>query len=183
MNNIWKITKKIFVSGAPGSRWSGICERIQAGPGYNTSDRSEARLYEKGDSVAHFGSYFGTGMEFPPDLNDENLHAPFESVNKITYLLLKSHEWVYKLDEITEKYPSAGILLIYRPNETCFDWWTEAGGWNITYPNYDWYENDNVMKQKISEQNDLMLRWSQKKHLVWKPDNKHYDVLLAKYQC
>ena len=71
------VADKIFFCGVPGSRWSGIAQEIKARPGYNTSDRAEHRKYEHGKFSGHIDAYFGTGMEFEPSLEENNLLAPF----------------------------------------------------------------------------------------------------------
>jgi len=39
----------------------------------------------------------------------------------------------------------------------CLDWWRRAGGFEITYPNYQYYENFDKMWQHIQKQNtDIM---------------------------
>ena len=35
-----------------------------------------------------------------------------------------------------------------------------AGGFKITYPNYDWYETDYLMTKRIEEQNNLIRTFS-----------------------
>ena len=34
------------------------------------------------------------------------------------------------------------------------DWWLKAGGFNITYPNYDYYVDEKTMAKHIAIQND-----------------------------
>ena len=108
--NLITLPDKIFFCGVPGSRWSGIAQEIKARPGYNTSDRAEHRKYEHGKFSGHIDAYFGTGMEFEPSLEENNLLAPF--LKKAGCKLLMSHEWAYKLDEIRDKYPLDWIQLI-----------------------------------------------------------------------
>ena len=90
-----------------------------------------------------------------------------------------SHEWAYKLDEIRDKYPLDWIQLIYRPEWECFLWWKQAGGFEIKYPNYDWYKNDVEMRYKIAEQNDLILEFAQRNNLSWIQHHKHKDVFIT----
>lgn len=168
---------KIFFCGVPGSRWSGIAQEIKAKPGYNTSDRAEHRKYKHGEFSGHIDAYFGTGMEFEPILEEANLLAPF--TKKSGCKLLMSHEWAYVLDEIKEKYPLDWIQLIYRPDWESFLWWKKAGGFDIKYPNYDWYKNDVEMRHKIEEQNNLILDFAQRNNLSWKQHYKHKDVFIT----
>lgn len=168
---------KIFFCGVPGSRWSGIAQEIKSRPGYNISDRATHRKYEHGEFSGHIDAYFGTGMEFEAKLDEENLLKPFTT--KAGCKLLMSHEWAYKLDEIIDKYPLDWIQLIYRNDKASFDWWKQAGGFDIKYPNYDWYRDDILMKARIEEQNALILSFAQRHNLSWKQHHKHEDIFLT----
>lgn len=187
MKNSKSITlpDKIFFSGAPGSRWSGVAQEIKKDSRYNKSDRASHRVYLHNEYSGHCDAYFGTGMEFPANpaeggLTEHNLNSPFTS-SKGTKLLI-SHEWPYYFNEIKEKHPSAWIQLVYRPDWECFLWWKKAGGFSISYPNYDWYENDVQMRYKIEEQNNLILSFAQKHSLTWKQHHTHSDVFITTYK-
>jgi hypothetical protein len=171
-------SKLIFFTGVPGSRWSGIAREIKQDPKYDTSDRAPHRVYKHNDFSGHCESYFGTGMEFPVDLSIENLLAPFNSTG---IKLLMSHEWPYYFDQIIEQYPHADIQLVYRPNDASLKWWLEAGGFNITYPNYEWYVDVDGMKKEIEQQNKLILDFAQKHMLQWNQHVEHSDIFVTTY--
>ena len=168
---------KIFFCGVPGSRWSGIAQELKSNPGYNTSDRADHRVYEHSKYSGHYDAYFGTGMEFDCTLTEENLSAPF--ARKEGCKILLSHEWAYKLDEIKAKFPNDWIYLIYRASWESFLWWKAAGGFKITYPNYDWYVDDETMCERIEEQNKLILSFAQKHKLSWTQHHKHEDIFIT----
>lgn len=176
---------KIFFTGVPGSRWSGIAQQIKQNPQYNTSDRAPHRVYTHGEFSGHMDSYFGTGMEFPAcpaegGLSEHNLAAPFAKTEGTK--LLMSHEWPYYFNEIQALYPLDWIQLVYRPNWDSFLWWKKAGGFDITYPNYEWYKNDVEMRYKIEEQNELILDFAQQHQLKWKQHDVHADIFIATYK-
>ena len=139
---------------------------------FDTSDRCPAREYTHNEFTGHKGVYFGTGMEFEADL--DIIDQPFSGTGTRLY---KSHEWAYQLDEIKARFPDAWIVMVYASNNICFEWWKQAGGFDIPYPNYDWYHSDIVMKARIREQNDAMLRFGVQNNLSWKPHDtiKHFD--------
>ncbi len=175
----------IFFTGVPGSRWSGIAQEIKIKYKLNTTDRAEHRVYKHGEFSGHMDSYFGTGMEFPADpadngLDKNNLDAPFADPAAGNKLLL-SHEWPYYFENIVNRYPGCIIQLIYRPDQNSFDWWKQAGGFDITYPNYDWYKNDQVMMERIQEQNQLILMFAQKNNLSWRQHQIHSDIFHAEF--
>ena len=175
-----------FFTGAPGSKWSGIAQQIEAmDSNWDISDRTPEREYNHGEYSGHKGVYFGTGMEFPADpaeggLDRDNLDAPYTD-NTGTKLIM-SHEWPYYFNEIISRYPEAWIQLVYRSDWASFLWWKRAGGFDITYPNYDWYETDYLMTKRIEEQNKLILDFGQRHMLKWIQHSKHEDIFIATYK-
>lgn len=161
-----KLPSKIFMIGAPGSRWSGIAQNIESIPGFNTSDRTDDRNYSHHGFSGHLGAYYGTGWETDTSLTDENLNKPFANTDGTR--ILKSHEWAYQLDEIYEKFPDSWIFLVHRPDLSCQAWWHEAGGFNISYPDYHpYYKNSMNMLNEIIKQNNCMFEFSKKHDLSW----------------
>lgn len=178
----------IFFTGVPGSRWSGIAQEIKQGKGFNTSDRAPHRVYTHGEFSGHKDSYYGTGMEFPANpaeggLDRSNLNAPYTRFGKAAGCkLLMSHEWPYYFNEIKHRYPKSWIQLIYRPDWASFLWWKKAGGFDITYPNYDWYETDYTMTKRIEEQNKLILDFGREHSVQWTQHHTHSDIFIATYK-
>ena len=170
---------RIFLTGVPGSRWSGIAQEIEKEGNFNISDRQPSRTYIHGKYSGHIGAYFGTGMEFPAILDTKNLDLPYTDKSKKTKLH-KSHEWSLMLDDIIDFYPTAGIILIYRQNDASLKWWLQAGGFEIKYPNYDYYVDEVTMLTHIAKQNDAILKFAHKHNLVWEHHQTHHDILITK---
>jgi len=161
----------IFFTGVPGSRWSGISQVIEQVPGINTSDQSADRQYSHHAYSGHRGAYFGNGMEFPANLNEIDTSA-WQRPGGCK--ILKSHDWAYQLDNITQLYSNVWIMLVYRPDQASYDWWQEAGGFNIKYPSYDWYENNEKMMQEIQQQNSHILDFAIRHNLKWELFNSNW---------
>jgi hypothetical protein len=170
----------IFFTGVPGSRWSGIAQEIKSQQGYNTTDRADHRMYRHGAFNGHMDSYFGTGMEFDCSLDCTNLNAPY--TDDVGCKLLMSHEWPYCFDAIQDQHPNAWIQLVYRPDDASYTWWKAAGGFDITYPNYEWYKNDDTMRKRIWEQNNLILDFGRKHSVQWIQHHKHSDIFIGTYK-
>ena len=171
-----------FFTGVPGSRWSGIAREIKLDPQYDCTDRADHRQYKHHGFSGHKEAYFGSGMEFGCDLSYGNLVAPFShNTTKLTKLIM-SHEWPYHFDEIIDRYPNALITLVYRNSEASMDWWLEAGGFNITYPNYEFYCDTTGMWEQIEKQNKLILDFGQKHMLQWKQHHTHSDIFITTYR-
>ncbi len=157
---------RIFMIGAPGSRWSGIAQNLEDGLSLNTTDRTADRNYTHHSFSGHLGVYYGTGWNYDTTLSDDNLDPPFYHTNGTR--ILKSHEWAYQLDEIVEKYPTDWIMLVHRPDLACQAWWHEAGGFEIKYPDYRPYFKDYInMLHEIQLMNNAMFTFSQKNNLSW----------------
>jgi hypothetical protein len=160
------LPQRVFFVGAPGSRWSGIAQNIETLDGFNVTDRDPQRQYEHHGFTGHMGAYFGTGWEFDLSLDPENLDRPF--THTAGTRILKSHEWAYHLDEIRARYPDDWIMLVHRPDMSCFAWWHEAGGFTIKYPDYLPYYRDSInMFAEIQRMNQSMFAFSQKHDLAW----------------
>ena len=187
------IPKRIFFTGAPGSRWSAVAQTLQNNPIFNTSDRSSDRTYSHHKYSGHQGAYYGNGIEFPVTLDYEILDSAFSDPFGI--YLYKSHEWVYYIESIQRQYPNAWIMFVYRPTDKCFKWWHEAGGFDIAYPDYSYYQNSFTMRKEIEAMNGTMWEAAIEYGLVWEPfteewqrkmfnqsspvDDKLYDVLVT----
>jgi len=173
------LPKYVFFTGVPGSRWSGIAQKIKENPQYDTSDRAPHRVYNHGEFSGHKDAYFGTGMEFDTSLDETNLLAPFSGAGT---KLLMSHEWPYHFKAIMERYPDAWITLIYRNDVASMEWWLQAGGFDIAYPNYDWYETDYLMTKRIEEQNNLILDFGREHSVQWVQHHTHSDIFIGTYK-
>lgn len=135
------------MTGAPGSKWSSVAANIYYAEEINKSDYSDDRVYEK---TRHIGAYFDPGFEY--DLDD--LDGPFKEDGGVK--LIKSHTLATKLDD----YKDETIILVYRNNIECMDWWLSAGGFNITYPDYrPYYKNKSNMRDQIKKQNNGIVKF------------------------
>jgi hypothetical protein len=166
------LPERIFFTGIPGSSWSRIASTLSfAVEAINTSDYSDNRT--ESNLPAHKGVYFGTNMEFPAELNQKNIDAPWAS-NLYGTRIIKSHEWAQKLDKIRELYPTDWIMMIHTPVIPTISSWISSGGFNIKYPNYSYYENSNKMIE-ISEKNTTaMEEFAHKNNLKWEKFNKNW---------
>lgn len=159
---------RIFFTGVPGSRWSGIAQILESIPGFNISDRTPARTYTHHSYTGHVGAYFGWGMEFDPTIqwkSQEHIDQAWTEPGGCR--LVKSHQWPDKFAEIEKFYPNDWIMLVYRPDMTSYAWWHEAGGFQIKYPSYKWYQDEADMLHEISRTNKLILKYAYNKKASW----------------
>ena len=180
------MTYRYFFTGAPGSRWSGIAQIIEDAGRFDITDRNEDREYSHGLFTGHKGVYFGKQMECEAILSIELLDSFFDSSGP---RLIKSHDWAYNLEDVKQFCNKHGdrLILVYRYSLTCLEWWLEAGGFSISYPNYEWYENEDKMFLEIVRQNKAILDFVNSHNLTlvtfdntWIKNNfvvdKEYDV-------
>lgn len=160
-----KLPRRIFFTGVPGSRWSGIAQTLETMSGMNTSDRTPEREYDHHSYTGHKGAYFGPGMEFEPILDEDYIDQAWLQPGGCK--LIKSHEWSYYLGEIREKFPDDWIMMIYRPDMVSYAWWHEAGGFQIKYPNYSAYKNSSNMLSEIMKQNSCILEFGRLNKCKW----------------
>jgi len=151
----------ILAMGAPGSRWSGSIRCIQSQTDINTSDERPELTYD-GEMGWHRGAYWGPNhtqghnfdrldnMDYSECLTE--FKRPFTDWNT-GIKIIKSHWFSYHIPQLREWFPKAKLIAFYMPDDFCFDWWHKVGGWNITYPHYEWYENDERMRLQIEIEN------------------------------
>ena len=156
--------KYIFVTGAPGSKWSSVVKNIYSSPSIDQSDYSEARTYWHSawgqPELMHLGAYFDPGMEFGkrfmrlPQLTKSEAEAEFDRPFSGTGIrIIKSHVFSHHLDCLKATWPDCPIVLVRRDNDACLGWWVRCGQFNITYPNYQYYSNLEMMAMHIDQQN------------------------------
>ncbi len=140
----------ILVTGPPGSKWSSVVKNIYWSDDIDHTDYSEERTYwHDADTpghkqLMHIGAYWDPGMEFM----SIDWDGPFSGTGK---RIVKCHTFAHELEELKNKgYP---IVMVQRPSYSCREWWKLCGGFNITYPNYEYYANMNEMWKHIKKQN------------------------------
>ena len=159
------LPNRIWFTGVPGSRWSGIAQTLEQISGMNTTDRTPEREYNHHQYSGHKGAYFGKDMEFPALVIDSHVDQAFTSQEGCR--LIKSHEWADHLEGIQTLCPNDWIMLVYRPDQSSFAWWHEAGGFQIGYPNYSAYKNSANMLAEIVRTNQLILEYGHKRNAKW----------------
>lgn len=157
--------KYIFVTGAPGSKWSSVVKNIYYSPDVDRSDYSEQRTYYHDASgqreLMHLGAYFDPGMEFGSFFNDiskyrkELVEAEFDRPFRGTGVrIIKSHVFANQIDYLKAYWPECPVVLVHRDDDACLGWWVKCGHFDITYPLYHSYYRDlRTMAGIIKQQN------------------------------
>ena len=162
--------KYIFVSGAPGSKWSSVVKNIYYSPSVDRTDYTDQRTYWHDASgqydLMHLGVYWGPAMEFGTwfeQLDQHSQHenqaefdAPFSGTG---VRIIKSHVFGYHVDYLRRTWPDAPIVLVDRPDDACLGWWVKCGEFGITYPAYrDYYKDLRAMSAAIARENQANRR-------------------------
>jgi len=157
--------KYIFVAGAPGSRWSSVARTIYSSSKIDNSDSNNSYTRPGEIVPMHVGTYWDPGMEhgklfdtldnISKSYAEDEFNRPFKNNTNLTRII-KSHQFCKHLEHIRDTWNFCPIVLVYfKSDEATEKWWYDAGGWNITYPCYDWY-NDR-MHEEICIQNQGVL--------------------------
>lgn len=164
--------KYIFMAGAPGSKWSSVCKNIYYSPGIDRSDYSDARTYYHSawgqPELMHLGAYFDPGMEFGrdfirlPSLSQTEAEAEFNRPFWVKDMrrIIKSHVFCHHLDYLKSHWPDCPIVLVHRTNDSCLGWWVRCGEFGITYPDYRYYSDLDMMARHIDAQNADLLSFA-----------------------
>jgi hypothetical protein len=158
--------KYIFVSGAPGSKWSSVVKNIYYSASIDSSDAAPRREYyhdAPGEmQLMHMGAYWGPAMEFGDWFEQLNQHSqeqneaefdrPFSGTG---VRIIKSHVFGYHIDYIKRTWPDSPIVLVDRSDDACLGWWVKCGEFNISYPAYrEYYRDLRQMAQCIRRENE-----------------------------
>ena len=157
--------KYIFVTGAPGSKWSSVVRNIYYSSSIDRSDSSPERTYRHDATgkmeLLHMGVYWGPAMEFGDhferldqytrEQNEAEFDAPFSGTG---VRIIKSHVFGYHIDHIKKTWPDCPIVLVDRSDDACLGWWVKCGEFKITYPLYrDYYLDLREMAAAIAREN------------------------------
>jgi len=183
-----------FVAGAPGSAWSMISHRLKkTSKSFDYSDETPERQYnlpeehkersydienDKWKGKTHIGSYFGPYHEFGEHFDDltyyDNNVEDFYKECLIPFSepmaedkIIRSHWFAYNLDWLWENCKGHKMLLVWREPVATKNWWYQMGGWNIHFPVYKWYDNDERMWEKIQEESNAIWEFGQRKGVQW----------------
>lgn len=164
--------KYIFVTGAPGSKWSSVIKNIYYSRDIDRSDFSHARTYYHDASghmdLMHLGSYFDPGMEFGDWFNQIDGHTRIECEAEFDrpfsgtgIRIIRSHVFAHNIEYLRTHWPDCPVVMVYRTDDACLGWWVKCGHFNITYPDYSAYYKDlRVMAHRIESQNgDISMAW------------------------
>jgi hypothetical protein len=155
----------IFFTGAPGSKWSSVVKNIYQSADIDRSDYSDARTYyHDADTpgnlqLMHIGAYWDPGMEFDP-LDADQWDRPFNGAGR---RIVKSHVFAYYLEWL--KQFNCPIVMVYRNDYECLEWWKLCGEFSITYPTYaTYYKNLDHMWGEIQLQNSSIMNFVNDNH-------------------
>ena len=153
--------KYIFVTGAPGYKWSSVVKNIYYSSSVDRSDSSPERTYH---DELHLGAYWDPGMEFGQkfdclaDYDKATLEAEFDcAFSGHGVRIIKSHHFALHIDFIKNMWPDCPVVLAHRPDDACLGWWVKCGGFDIAYPSYTHYASFDNMAQKIQQQNSSII--------------------------
>lgn len=162
--------KYIFVTGAPGSKWSSVVRNIYFSNSIDRTDNTPDRTYYKNGNLMHLGAYFDPGMEFGneyilnmPTYDRESLESEFDKpFSDSGVRIIKSHVFANHIDYIKETWPDCKLVLVYRSTDSSLGWWVRSGQFDITYPDYKpFYKDLENVARLIEEQNQgIMQAWN-----------------------
>lgn len=184
----------ILITGAPGTRWSASIQSISSHPDINLSDHTEERMYERtaeyedGKKAGigwHRGVYFGPDHEFGHTFDNLEAWTKEELLTEFKKAfsdwepgikIIKSHWFAYSLDHLHKCFPKAKIIAYYLPDELCLQWWQVVGGFNISYPHYDWYKTNERMLKQIKIENACSIKFAAEMGVEFKRYNTLADI-------
>ena len=95
----------------------------------------------------------------------EDIHKAFAVHNDQNYLI-KSHSIAQELTWWIDQFPNSKFIFVFRDYEKSIAWWLNGGGFDITYPKYDWYEDEERMRNKAIQQQRNTLEFIHKNDII-----------------
>lgn len=162
----------VFFTGAPGSKWSSVAASLYRSGHADKSDDRPENTYKNPTSgnVMHVGTYWDPdNKEFGPLMNEMSDHtrldhekyfnAPFTNPDG-RFKIVRSHVMSKHLDYVAENWRYEPIVMVVqRTVEDSIDWWHKCGGYDITYPTYDWYKANDNIEEEIRTQHTSILNF------------------------
>lgn len=166
-------SKLIFVTGAPGSKWSAVSWLLSESPLLNvdTTDRTPERLMVHTDAyngVRHVGAYFGPGMDVGPEFHNITRFTKHEICDQIKmawpkwddtkHHFVRCHQFINNFDFLVDTFPDSKFVVVTRRPDQCVAGWLSVGGVDIAYPHYsEYYVNNEVAPDIIRAEAKLAL--------------------------
>lgn len=155
-------SKLIFLTGAPGSKWSAVSWILSEALPVNKTDRTEDRLMihkEAYNGVRHTGVYFGPGFELGQNfhrINElkredilEEIRKGWPEWNDDMYYIVRCHQFINNFDWLVDTFPRSKFVVVTRRPEQCVAGWMSVGGIDIPYPTYKDYYKSNEKAQEL----------------------------------
>jgi hypothetical protein len=157
-------SKLIFMTGAPGCKWSAISWLLSEVPELNIDkgDRRDDQLMvhdKKYNGTCHTGAYFGPGMELGHNFHNINTMSKEEICTEIKKAwpdwddskqhIVRCHQFINNFDWLVETFPESKFVIVTRNPGKCIDGWETLGGFDIPYPNYKEYYKDTGTARKL----------------------------------
>lgn len=162
-------SKLIFLTGAPGSKWSAVSWVLSEALSVDKTDRTPDRLmvHKKAyNGVRHTGVYFGPGMELGHNFHRINELSKEEILSEIQkgwpewddtkYHIIRCHQFINNFDWLVRSFPTSRFVVVTRRPEQCVAGWMSVGGIDIPYPKYKDYYIDNSNAERLIKQEALL---------------------------
>jgi hypothetical protein len=150
-------TRRVWVTGPSGSRWSGVSQHFQDHPMADNGDITPDRLMNIRIQVLnrpfHKGAYFDPGNEGGEDWMDLENKTDGEITGEIDRLwgypqpadqfrVIKSHFATLSIHDIKRRWPDDMVIMVKRERDLCLDWWAVGGGLKCPHPRYGWFYDE-----------------------------------------
>ena len=182
----------ILTAGVAGSRW-GRVEGILEG-GSTLTDQSAWWTPQRdhpdcltGHDNAFWGPFNRLGECFDQlkllghDRFLAEMEAEFDPTNPGYFRFIRCHWFTRQLEWLQEHCPDMWILLMFREPEMCKRWWYESGGWDISYPSYEWYGSSAVLNREIDVETKYMYKFVRDNNLEFDFNVSQIDKWLKKH--
>lgn len=165
-------SKRVWLVGAPGSRWSGIhVLSSYFSESFSKDDITPETTYYHKKQIGqdpnlsgHKGYYWGqtkgteSWLKFE-DLSKEQILEDLDKVYKTGIPIIKCHFLLRHngLDHLKELFPDDALVLIYRPAQDSIKWWKDIMIFDDNvYPQYNIAYDPNTFHSQVEQETKYM---------------------------
>ena len=171
-------TKRVWMTGIPGSRWSGVYNRLVTLTNYfdRTDETPEnihfhknakatiARHPDTEKFLGHKGTYWSqtTGTEHWKDitkLSREEIVSDLNTVYTGTEIpIIRNHCLLRhnSIEFLAKTFPDDILMMVWRPTTTALAWWKDIMEWKDVYPDYSKIYTFDNFNQAVEDESRYM---------------------------
>jgi hypothetical protein len=171
-------TARVWMTGIPGSRWSGVYNRLVTLTNYfDRSDETlenihfhknaKATILRHPDTekfLGHKGTYWSqtSGTEHWEDITKLSREEIVSDLSTVytgdNTPIIRNHCFLRhnSIEFLAKTFPDDILMMVWRPAKTSLSWWTDIMEWDDTYPDYSKIYSYDTFSASVQDEGQYM---------------------------